>query len=71
MPQKVMIDEVLPLSVSDFLYLRPNINYDDVAPAQFQIALHQWTELWCYVLVHLEIENDNSNSLILSYPSIL
>ena len=33
MPQKVMIDEVLPLSVSDFLYLRPNINYDDVAAA--------------------------------------
>lgn len=33
MPQKVMIDEVLPLSVRDFLYLRPNINYDDVEEA--------------------------------------
>lgn len=30
MPQKVMIDEVLPLSVRDFLYLRPKITYDDV-----------------------------------------
>lgn len=33
MPQKVMIDEVLPLSVRDFLYLRPNTSYDDVAVA--------------------------------------
>jgi len=33
MPQKVMIDDVLPLSVSDFLYLRPNITYGDVAVA--------------------------------------
>ncbi len=30
MPQKVMIDDVLPLSVQDFLYLRPNISYDEV-----------------------------------------
>lgn len=33
MPQKVMIDEVLPLSVREFLYLRPNTTYDDVAKA--------------------------------------
>ncbi len=33
MPQKVMIDEVLPLSVRDFLYLRPNTTYDDVEEA--------------------------------------
>ena len=31
MPQKVMIDDVLPLSVRDFLYLRPGSSYDDVA----------------------------------------
>ena len=30
MPQKVMIDDVLPLSVRDFLYLRPNITYEDI-----------------------------------------
>ena len=30
MPQKVMIDEVLPLSVRDFLYLRPQVSYDEV-----------------------------------------
>ena len=33
MPQKVMIDEVLPLSVRDFLYLRPNTTYNDVEKA--------------------------------------
>lgn len=30
MPQKVMIDNALPLSVKDFLYLRPKTTYDDV-----------------------------------------
>ncbi|MBT5185279.1 MAG: zinc ABC transporter ATP-binding protein ZnuC [Kordiimonadaceae bacterium] len=30
MPQKVMIDDVLPLSVRDFLYLRPGSTYDDI-----------------------------------------
>jgi len=30
MPQKVMIDDVLPLSVREFLYLRPKSTYDDV-----------------------------------------
>ncbi|MBT5073948.1 MAG: ATP-binding cassette domain-containing protein [Kordiimonadaceae bacterium] len=39
MPQKVMIDEVLPLSVRDFLYLRPGINYDDVEEALETVRL--------------------------------
>lgn len=30
MPQKVMVDDVLPLSVREFLYLRPNTSYDEV-----------------------------------------
>ncbi len=39
MPQKVMIDEVLPLSVRDFLYLRPKTSYDDVAKALETVRL--------------------------------
>ncbi len=39
MPQKVMIDEVLPLSVRDFLYLRPNTTYDDVEQALETVRL--------------------------------
>ena len=39
MPQKVMIDEVLPLSVRDFLYLRPNVTYDDVEQALETVRL--------------------------------
>lgn len=39
MPQKVMIDQVLPLSVRDFLYLRPNTSYDDVAEALETVRL--------------------------------
>jgi zinc transport system ATP-binding protein len=39
MPQKVMIDEVLPLSVRNFLYLRPNTTYDDVAEALETVRL--------------------------------
>lgn len=39
MPQKVMIDEVLPLSVRDFLYLRPNTTYDNVADALETVRL--------------------------------
>tara|TARA_R110002096_G_scaffold435770_1_gene662542 strand:+ start:15551 stop:16339 length:789 start_codon:yes stop_codon:yes gene_type:complete len=39
MPQKVMIDDVLPLSVRDFLYLRPNTTYDDVAEALETVRL--------------------------------
>ncbi len=39
MPQKVMIDEVLPLSVRDFLYLRPNTSYADVAEALATVRL--------------------------------
>ena len=39
MPQKVMIDEVLPLSVRDFLYLRPNVTYDDVEKALETVRL--------------------------------
>lgn len=33
MPQKVMIDDVLPLSVRQFLHLRPNMNHGDVTEA--------------------------------------
>ena len=39
MPQKVMIDEVLPLSVRDFLYLRPNTTYEEVAQALETVRL--------------------------------
>lgn len=39
MPQKVMIDTVLPLSVKDFLYLRPKTTYDDVAIALETVRL--------------------------------
>lgn len=39
MPQKVMIDDVLPLSVRDFLYLRPNITYDAVEKALETVRL--------------------------------
>lgn len=31
MPQKVMIDDVLPLSIRDFLYLRPKTSQDDIS----------------------------------------
>ena len=39
MPQKVMIDEVLPLSVRDFLYLRPNTTYEQVEKALETVRL--------------------------------
>ncbi|MDG1996774.1 MAG: ATP-binding cassette domain-containing protein, partial [Emcibacteraceae bacterium] len=39
MPQKVMIDETLPLSVRDFLYLRPLTSYEDVAEALETVCL--------------------------------
>jgi zinc transport system ATP-binding protein len=39
MPQKVMIDETLPLSVRDFLYLRPHTSYNDVAEALETVRL--------------------------------
>ncbi len=39
MPQKVMIDEVLPLNVRDFLYLRPNTTYADVEQALETVRL--------------------------------
>lgn len=39
MPQKVMIDEVLPLSVRDFLYLRPRVSYDEVEEALETVRL--------------------------------
>lgn len=44
MPQKVMIDEVLPLSVRDFLYLRPNITYEDVAKALETVRLSRLSD---------------------------
>ncbi len=44
MPQKVMIDPVLPLSVRDFLYLRPNTSYDDVAEALETVRLSRLSE---------------------------
>ncbi len=44
MPQKVMIDEVLPLSVRDFLYLRPGTTYDDVAEALKTVRLTRMSD---------------------------
>ena len=44
MPQKVMIDEVLPLSVKDFLYLRPRTSYDDVAKALETVRLSRMAD---------------------------
>ena len=39
MPQKVIIDTVLPLSVKDFLYLRPKTTYEDVENALETVRL--------------------------------
>lgn len=39
MPQKIMVDDTLPLSVRDFLYLRPKTSYDDVAAALETVRL--------------------------------
>jgi len=44
MPQKLMIDEVLPLSVKDFLYLRPRTSYDDVAKALETVSLSRMAD---------------------------
>jgi zinc transport system ATP-binding protein len=44
MPQKVIIDTVLPLSVKDFLYLRPKTTYEDVENALETVRLSRLTD---------------------------
>ncbi len=44
MPQKVMIDDVLPLSVHEFLYLRPNTSHNDVTSALETVSLTHLTK---------------------------
>ncbi|MCC3860577.1 zinc ABC transporter ATP-binding protein ZnuC [Pseudemcibacter aquimaris] len=39
MPQKIMVDDTLPLSVRDFLYLRPKTTYDEVMEALETVRL--------------------------------
>lgn len=44
MPQKVMIDEVLPLSVRNFLYLRPNTTYKEIEKALETVRLSRMAD---------------------------